>query len=166
MKGKLLVSIALGIILCLGVGFLAGQATQMSVNTWYVTLEKPFFTPPGWLFTPVWTMLYLLMGIAVGRVWSFGKHYNWGKTAIYYFCLQLLVNALWSLVFFGLRNPIAGLAVILLLFFLIIKTLQQFRGIDVWAMRLLYPYLIWVFFATLLNLGIVILNFLYIKNAT
>jgi len=160
MKGKLLVSIALGIILCLGVGYLAGQVTKMSVNTWYATLEKPFFTPPDWLFAPVWTMLYLLMGIAVGRVWYFRKHFSWGKTAIYYFCYQLLVNALWSLVFFWLRNPIASLAVILLLLFLIVKTLQQFSGIDVWATRLLYPYLIWVFFATLLNVGIVILNFL------
>ena len=94
MKGKLLVSIALGIILCLGVGYLAGQVTKMSVNTWYATLEKPFFTPPDWLFAPVWTMLYLLMGIAVGRVWYFRKHYSWGKTAIYYFCYHLLVNAL------------------------------------------------------------------------
>ena len=100
------------------------------------------------------------MGIALGRVWYSGKYYTWGKTAVYYFYFQLLVNGLWSLVFFGLQNPIAGMLVILLLLFLIVKTLQQFKGIDLWATRLLYPYLIWVSFATLLNGGIVVLNFL------
>ena len=133
MKRKLLISIVLGVMLCLGMGFLAGQATQMSVKTWYATLEKPFLTPPNWLFSPVWTLLYLLMGIAVGRVWYYSKYYSWGKTAAYYFYFQLLVNGLWSLVFFGLQNPIAGMLVILLLLFLIVKTLQQFKGIDLWA---------------------------------
>jgi len=160
MSRKLMTSIGLGVIVCFLVGFMAGQATKMSVKTWYANLEKPFFTPPDWLFAPIWTMLYLLMGIALGRVWYFSKNYNWGKTAIYYFCFQLLVNGLWSLVFFGLRKPILGMVVILILLFLIVKTLQQFKGIDLWATRLLYPYLIWVCFATLLNGGIVILNFL------
>ena len=68
MNKKLVFSIAIGVLLCLGVGFLAGQATQMSVKTWYATLEKPFFTPPDWLFAPVWTLLYVLMGVAAGRV--------------------------------------------------------------------------------------------------
>lgn len=160
MKRKLLISVLLGVMLCLSVGFLAGLATQMSVKTWYTTLEKPFFTPPDWLFSPVWTLIYLMMGIAIGRVWYFGKYYTWGKKAVYYFCFQLLVNGLWSLVFFGLQNPIAGILVILFLLFLIIKTLQKFKGIDLCATRLLYPYLIWVSFATLLNGGIVVLNFL------
>ena len=96
MSRKLITSIGLGVILCFVVGFMAGQTTQMSVKTWYANLEKPFFTPPDWLFAPVWTMLYLLMGIAFGRVWHLSKYYTWGKKAIYYFCFQLLVNGLWS----------------------------------------------------------------------
>jgi benzodiazapine receptor len=159
MKRKLIFSISIGIILCLGVGFLAGRATQMSVKTWYSTLDKPFFTPPDAVFAPVWTLLYLLMGIAVGRIWHFGIHHRWGKTAVYHFGLQLLVNGLWSLVFFGLRNPIGGMVVIIILMLLIIRTLKLFKVIDLLSSQLLYPYLIWVFFASLLNGGIVLLNF-------
>jgi benzodiazapine receptor len=160
MKRKLIFSIRVGVMVCLLVGFLAGQITQTTVNTWYPTLKKPFFTPPSWLFAPVWTLLYLLMGIAVGRVWNYGIHHRWVKTAIYHFGFQLLVNGLWSLVFFGLRNPIGALVVILVLLFLIFRTIQQFRTVDRLATRLLYPYLIWVCFATFLNGGIVFLNFL------
>jgi translocator protein len=158
-KRKLFFSIAAGVILCLGVGFLAGQATQMSVKTWYTTLEKPFFTPPDTLFAPVWTLLYLLMGIAVGRIGYFSTRRQKGKTALYLFGFQLLVNGLWSLVFFGLRTPLWGMVVILILLFLIVKTIQQFKAIDLLATRLLYPYLLWVFYASLLNGGIVLLNF-------
>lgn len=160
MKRKLIFPITIGIMICLMVGFLAGQVTQISVNTWYPTLIKPFFTPPRWLFAPVWTLLYLMMGIAVGRIWSYGIHHRRVKTAVYLFGLQLLVNGLWSLVFFGLKNPIGGLVAIGALFFLIIRTIQQFKTIDHFATNLLYPYLIWVCFASFLNSGIVFLNFL------
>jgi tryptophan-rich sensory protein len=160
MKRKLLFSIVGGVIVSMLVGFLAGQATQSSVNTWYTSLEKPFFNPPNWIFAPVWTVLYLLMGIAVGRIWNYGIHHRWVKSAVYHFGFQLLVNGLWSLVFFGLRNPIWAMVVILVLLFLIVRTIQQFRIVDLLAARLLYPYLIWVVFATYLNAGIVSLNFL------
>ena len=160
MKRKLFFSIGVGVILCLGVGFLAGQATQMSVKTWYTTLEKPFFTPPDQIFAPVWTMLYLLMGIAVGRIRHYGIHQQKGKKALYYFGLQLLVNGLWSLVLFGLRNPLWGMVVILILLFLIMKTIEEFKTIDLLAARLLFPYFLWVFYAAFLNGGIVLLNFL------
>ena len=160
MKRKLLFSIVGGVIVSMLVGFLAGQATQSSVNRWYASLEKPFFNPPNWIFAPVWTVLYLLMGIAVGRIWNYGIHHRWVKSAVYHFGFQLLVNGLWSLVFFGLRNPIWAMVVILVLLFLIVRTIQQFRIVDLLAARLLYPYLIWVVFATYLNTGIVLLNFL------
>lgn len=160
MKRKLLLSIVGGVLVSMSLGFLAGQATQSSVNTWYTTLEKPFFNPPNWIFAPVWTVLYLLMGIAVGRVWNYGIHHRWVKTAVYHFVFQLLVNGLWSLVFFGLRNPIGAMVVIVVLLFLIVRTIQQFRVVDLTATRLLYPYLIWVVFASFLNAGIVLLNFL------
>ena len=160
MKRKLLISVVGGVIISMSVGFLAGQAPQSSIDTWYATLEKPFFNPPNWIFAPVWTVLYVLMGIAVGRVCNYGIHHRWVKTAIYHFGFQLLVNGLWSLVFFGLRNPIGAMAVIVVLLFLIVRTIQQFRIVDLMGTRLLYPYLIWVVFATLLNAGIVLLNFL------
>ena len=160
MKRKLLFSIVGGVIVPILVGFLAGQAIQTSVNTWYARLEKPFFNPPNWIFAPVWTVLYLLMGIAVGRIWNYGIHHRWVKSAVYHFGFQLLVNGLWSLVFFGLRNPVWAMVVILILLFLIVRTIQQFRIVDLLAARLLYPYLIWVVFATYLNAGIVLLNFL------
>ena len=160
MNKKLVFSIVVGVMVCLSVGFLAGQATQTSVNTWYASLEKPFFNPPNWIFAPVWTLLYLLMGVAVARVWNYGIHHRWVKRAVYLFGFQLLINGLWSLVFFGLRNPIGALIVIVVLLFLIFRTIQQFRTVDVLATRLLYPYLIWVSFATFLNAGIVFLNFL------
>ena len=160
MKKKVLFSVAGGVIVSLTVGFIGSQVTQTTVNTWYTTLEKPFFNPPNWLFAPVWTVLYLLMGIAVGRVWSYGIHHRWVKSAVYHFGFQLLFNGLWSLVFFGLKNPVWAMVVILILLFLIVRTIQQFRIVDLLATRLLFPYLIWVCFAGLLNAGIVFLNFL------
>jgi len=160
MNKKLVFSIVVGVMVCLSVDFLVGQATQTSVNTWYTSLEKPFFNPPNWIFAPVWTLLYLLMGVGVGRVWNYGILHHGVKRGVYLFGFQLLLNGLWSLVFFGLRNPIGALLVILVLLFLIFRTIQQFRTVDLLAARLLYPYLIWVSFATFLNAEIIILNFL------
>ncbi len=158
MNLKLWIYITFGITLCLGVGLMASIATQMSVNTWYQILEKPFFTPPSWLFGPVWSLLYILMGIALGRVIFFITHDKLDKIGLYYFGGQLLLNGLWSLIFFGLRNPILGLLVIVILLFLILRTIKWFRAIDKLSAQILYPYFIWVIFATLLNAGIVFLN--------
>lgn len=159
MKKNMFFTIAAAVVLCLGVGFLTGQATQLSVKTWYTTLEKPFFTPPNWLFAPVWTLLYVMMGVAAGRIWHRGLQNKKVKTALYFFGLQLLFNGLWSMVFFGLRNPILGMLVIVILLFLILKTVQNFRRVDRLAALLLYPYLLWVGYASLLNGRIVVLNF-------
>ena len=158
MKLKLWIHITFGISLCLGVGFLASLATQTSVNSWYQTLEKPFFTPPSWLFAPVWIFLYILMGIAVGRVIFFINNNKLGRISLYYFGGQLLFNGLWSLIFFGFRNPVFGLLLILFLLFLIQRTIKWFRLIDVISAQILYPYFIWVIFATILNAGIIFLN--------
>ena len=158
MKLKLWICISFGITLCLVVGLIASIATQTSVNTWYITLEKPFFTPPNWLFAPVWCLLYVLMGIALGRVIFFTTQNKLNKISLYYFGGQLLFNGLWSLIFFGLRNPILGLLVIIFLLFLIQRTIKWFRVIDGLSAQILYPYFIWVIFATLLNTVIVFLN--------
>ena len=159
MKLKLWICISFGITLCLVVGLIASIATQTSVNTWYITLEKPFFTPPKWLFAPVWGLLYVLMGIALGRVIFFITQNKLNKISLYYFGGQLLFNGLWSLVFFGLKNPILGLLVIVFLLLLIQRTIKWFRVIDELSAQILNPYFVWVIFATLLNAGIVYLNF-------
>ena len=150
--------IGISVVVCLLIGALAGFATQSSVGTWYPTLAKPAFTPPDWLFGPVWTLLYLLMGIAAGLVWARGFHHIWVKTALYYFGFQLLVNGSWSLVFFGLQNPQVALVVIWALLVLIVLTIRSFRVVSKRAAWLMVPYLLWVLFASLLNLRIVQLN--------
>ena len=155
---KRIVYITISVAVCLLIGFLSSIATQSSVNDWYTTLNKPSFTPPNELFAPVWTALYILMGISAGIVWSKGYHHIWVKTALYHFVFQLLFNALWSIVFFGLKNPLLGLIVILVLLTLIMLTIKWFRIISKPAAYLLIPYVLWVGFAAALNYKIWELN--------
>ncbi|TMU55485.1 MULTISPECIES: TspO/MBR family protein [Flagellimonas] len=155
---KKLTYITLSVLICLLIGFLSSFATQSSVNDWYVGLNKPSFNPPNWIFAPVWTTLYVLMGVAAGIVWSKGFHHIWVKTALYHFGFQLLFNALWSIVFFGLKNPFWAFLVILVLLTLIALTIKWFRVVSKLASFLLVPYLLWVCFATLLNYKIWELN--------
>ncbi|MBW8242190.1 tryptophan-rich sensory protein [Muricauda oceani] len=155
---KRIIYITLSVLVCLAIGFLASIATQSSVNDWYVTLDKPSFTPPNYLFAPVWTALYIMMGVAAGIVWSKGYHHIWVKTALYHFAFQLLLNALWSIVFFGLKNPLGGMIVILALLTMIILTIKWFKVISKTAALLMIPYLLWVAFASALNYKIWELN--------
>ncbi|UCD60013.1 MAG: tryptophan-rich sensory protein [Flavobacteriaceae bacterium] len=148
---KQLTYIAISVAICLIIGFLSGFATQSSVNDWYVTLNKPSFNPPNWIFGPVWTLLYILMGIAAGIVWAKGFYHIWVKTALYNFGFQLLFNALWSVVFFGFKNPFWALLVILFLLALILVTIKWFNVVSRTAAYLLIPYFLWVCFATILN---------------
>ena len=97
---KKITRIAISVAVCLLIGFLSGFATQSSVGDWYVTLNKPSFNPPNWVFAPVWTVLYVMMGVAAGIVWIKGFYHIWVKTALYHFGFQLMFNALWSIVFF------------------------------------------------------------------
>ena len=150
--------ILISVLICVGVGSLSGIATQSSVDTWYVQLNKPIFNPPNEVFGPVWTLLYTLMGIAAGLVWNRGFHHLWVKTALYHFGFQLLLNALWSIVFFGLRNPGAALLVIIGLVIMIGLTMRWFRVVYPSTVWLLLPYLLWVLFATVLNYEIWRLN--------
>lgn len=155
---KKILYIVVSVVICLVIGFLSSVATQTSVNTWFTTLNKPSFNPPSWLFAPVWTILYIMMGVAAGLVWSKGFYHKWVKTALYFFGLQLLFNATWSIAFFGLRNPLWALFIIVFLLFLILLTIRWFRVIDRLAAYLLVPYLLWVCFATVLNYSIWALN--------
>jgi tryptophan-rich sensory protein len=140
------------------IGFLASMATQSSVNSWFSTLNKPSFNPPNWLFAPVWTTLYVLMGISAGWVWGKGFHHKWVKTGLYHFGFQLLLNALWSIAFFGLKNPFLGLVIILSLVVMLSLTIRWFYLVSRLAALLLVPYLLWVCFATALNYKIWELN--------
>ncbi|MCG5643773.1 MAG: TspO/MBR family protein [Flavobacteriaceae bacterium] len=150
--------ILISVAICLLVGFLSGFATQSSVNDWYLTLNKPFFNPPNWVFAPVWSALYILMGIAAGMVWAKGYYHIWVKTALYHFVFQLLLNALWSIVFFGLKSPLGALFIIIALNILLVFTFKWFRVVKAAAAYLLLPYIAWVAFASLLNAAIWYLN--------
>ena len=147
----------ISVVLTLGVGGLSNLIIQPAFANWYVALNKPFFTLPTWIFVPVWSLLYVLMGIAAARVWVFGRHHLWGKTALYHYGVQLLFNGLWSLVFFGLKAPKLALFVIIVLFVLIERSIHLFKLVDRKAAYLLYPYLAWIVYAGLLN-GTVALN--------
>ncbi|WP_086475909.1 MULTISPECIES: TspO/MBR family protein [Arenibacter] len=150
--------IGISVAICLLVGFLSSFATQSSVNEWYVELNKPWFNPPNWIFAPVWTLMYILMGIAAGIVWAKGFYHIWVKTALYHFGIQLLFNALWSIIFFGFNNTFGALLVIITLLVLLIFTIKWFKVVNKTAAYLLIPYLLWVCFATVLNYKIWELN--------
>ena len=146
------------ITICLIVGFLSAIATQSSVSAWYPTLSKPVFTPPNWLFAPVWTVLYILMGTAAGMVWNKGYYHKWVKTALYHFGFQLILNASWSILFFGMHLVVPALLIIISLFILLLFTFKWFKVVKPIAAYLLLPYLIWVAYATALNFEIWRLN--------
>lgn len=150
------VSVALGI--CLFVGFMASLATQAGIGDWYTTLEKPSFNPPNWIFGPVWALMYILMGIAAGIVWSKGFYHKWVQTALYHFVFQLLLNAGWSLLFFGLKEPLWALIDIVALFIVLLITIRWFKIVSDRAAYLLIPYVVWVLFAAVLNFEIWRLN--------
>ncbi|SHJ43578.1 TspO and MBR related proteins [Maribacter aquivivus] len=157
MKRKL-TYIFIGIAICSVIGFLNSVVTQSSVNGWYMTLNKPSFNPPNWIFAPVWSALYIMMGISAGWVWAKGFHHKWVKTGLYHFGFQLLLNGLWSIVFFGLKQPFYGLLVIMALLVVLSLTIKWFNVVSKFAAILLIPYLLWVCFATALNYKIWELN--------
>ena len=153
------VKILLCVVTCIAIGFLSGQVTQTSVETWFPTLEKPSFNPPSWVFAPVWSLLYVMMGIAAGLVWNRIDHENENvRKALWFFVIQLVLNALWSIIFFGLKNPLLALIEIVLLWLMIYETYVKFGKIDKIAGYLFVPYWLWVTFATALNASIWWLN--------
>lgn len=140
--------------LCLLVAVSAGAVTQTSVRTWFLTLTRPAGTPPNWVFGPVWTTLYVLMGVAAWRVWRVPGT----RPLLRLWGWQLLANAAWTPVFFGLHQLALGLLVILVLLALVALTIRAFRRADRPAAGMLVPYFAWVSFATYLNAGFWWLN--------
>jgi tryptophan-rich sensory protein len=153
------VKITIALVVCLAVGYSASLITRPSVETWYPTIEKPFFNPPNWIFMPVWTLLYIFMAVAAGLVWDTIKEQNEAvKKALGFFIIQLTLNAIWSYLFFGLKNPMLALIEIALLWLMIYETYLKFTKINKTAGYLLIPYLAWVGFAAILNASIWWLN--------
>ena len=151
--------IVLVVTTCLVIGYLSGIVTRESITTWYPTLIKPFFNPPNWIFAPVWTALYIMMGVAGGLVWNqIETQPELVKKGFLFFIIQLGLNALWSYLFFGLHNPFLALIEVILLLLMIFETYVIFKKIDRIAGMLMVPYLCWVTFATLLNASIWWLN--------
>lgn len=140
----------------LGAGFWGSTATILSITGWYAGLVRPVWTPPNWLFMPVWTLLYLLMGSATALVWNSAKPGAWRPVA--FFFVHLLVNAYWSIVFFGQHDPKTAFALIVVMWLMIAGMMFWFWKYSRLATYLLVPYLIWVSYASSLNLGIIMLN--------
>lgn len=149
---------AVAVLLCEAVGVMAAVATQSSVQTWYPTLEKPFFTPPDALFAPVWIVLYALMGVAAALVWRLGPGEARVQMALVLFAGQLVLNAGWSVVFFGRQSIEGGLVVIALLWLAVAAATWLFFALRTAAGWLLVPYLAWVTYADALNVALWRLN--------
>ncbi len=152
----------LKLLACLAVVLVAGGigslATTKAIPTWYKGLTKPSFNPPNWLFGPAWTLLYLLMAVAAWLVWKQGSGAAGVKPALAVFLVQLVLNTLWSVFFFGLRSPLAGLVDIAVLWLAILATIVLFFRVSVPAGILLLPYIAWVTFAAALNAAVLRLN--------
>ena len=146
------------IAICIMVEIFSGLITQGSVNTWYKTIIKPEFTPPNWLFAPVWTLLYLMMGFAWGHINAVLSDYKILKRANILFVTQLVFNALWSIIYFGAHSVGYALLDIVLLLLALILTIYHFFRISKLAGWLLVPYLLWTLYATVLNASIWYLN--------
>ena len=146
------------ILLCQAAGIVGSFFTVQSVGTWYADINKPFFNPPNSVFGPVWTILYVLMGVSFFLVWRRWEENNYTKRALSVFLVQLLLNSMWSFAFFGFRSPLAGLIVIILLWMAILLTIISFFKISRVAAVILIPYIAWVSFAVILNGSIFLLN--------
>jgi len=149
------------LIVSVGVPLLAGGvgavATMPAISTWYAALNKPWFTPPDWLFGPVWTLLYILMGLALFLVWRSPRSRT-RDIGIALFTVQLAVNVFWSFAFFGLENTLYGMLTIIALWILIAATIFQFYKVSKGAASLMVPYILWVSVATALNTAVYLLN--------
>jgi translocator protein len=158
-NNKKILKLLIMIIACEIIGSIGTIFTTPNIPTWYAGLIKPFFNPPNWLFAPVWTILFMLMGVSLYIISESDLKNNFKKKiAFAWFSIQFFFNVLWSLLFFGLKNPFLGFIGIIILWFSIITTIIYFYKINKKAAYLLIPYIIWVSFALILNYSIMILN--------
>lgn len=138
------------LVICQLAGIIGSIFTAPAIPEWYASLEKPAFNPPNWIFSPVWIFLYLLMGVTLYILWQ-----NWpkkeAKTALFFFAIQLVLNALWSVIFFGLELPMVAFLEIIILWVFILMTMIKASRVSKAAIYLLLPYILWVNFAAVLN---------------
>ena len=146
------------ILLCELAGIVGSFFTRPSIPGWYAGLVKPLFNPPNWIFGPVWTTLYVLMGLAAYLVYEKGLRRNDVRKALAVFGGQLVLNALWSIVFFGAHQILGAAVLIVVLWAMILATILLFSRISKAAAYLLIPYILWVSFATVLNISLYVLN--------
>ncbi|MEK7167652.1 MAG: TspO/MBR family protein [Patescibacteria group bacterium] len=144
-----ILKLILAILVCELAGIIGSVFTVNAIPNWYNSLEKPFLSPPNWIFGPVWTTLYLMMGISLFLVWK-----NKTKTALTLFFVQLVLNSVWSIIFFGLQSPGIAFGELLILWVFILLTIISFYKISKPAAFLLIPYILWVSFAGYLNFAI------------
>lgn len=157
-KGSKIIKLVISILVCQGAGAIGSLFTTPAISTWYATIQKPSFNPPNWIFAPVWTLLFLLMGISLYLIWSRGFRDKETKIALVIFSTQLLLNILWSILFFGLQSPLYAFIEIIILWMAILLTIISFYKISKTAAYLLLPYIAWVSFASVLNFSILIIN--------
>ncbi|MDP3985617.1 MAG: TspO/MBR family protein [bacterium] len=159
MRSKNIFKFIVAIVVCECAGIIGSFFTVPAIRSgWYAALVKPDVAPPNWLFGPVWTTLYALMGSATFLVWKKGLGRKDVKRALIIFDIQLVLNVLWSIIFFGMRQPAAALVEIVVLWIFILATIIAFAKISKPAAWLLVPYILWVSFAIYLNYNFAILN--------
>lgn len=147
------------ILLCEFVGIAGSLFTAASVRSWYPTLQKPVFSPPNWIFGPVWVTLYALMGIAAYRISGLGTKRKEVQNAIGLFLVNLFFNAIWSPVFFGARNILLAFIIIAVMWVSLIGVIFRYQNLDKPSAYLMLPYFLWVSFAMVLNYHLWLLNF-------
>ncbi|MFH1631334.1 MAG: TspO/MBR family protein [Candidatus Aenigmatarchaeota archaeon] len=160
-KKKLRISpskLLLSILLCIIIGSSAAVFMSSSIDNWYTTLAKPTWTPPNWVFAPVWLTLFALMGVSIYLIWQHGRRNENITTAFILFCVQFAANIMWSFFFFGMESPIIAFADIILLWLLIATTIIAFYRISKPASYIMIPYIVWVTIAAALNYSVILLN--------
>ncbi len=158
MSARTLLHILVFVAIAQAAGLIGTYFTADAIPTWYATLAKPSFSPPNWVFGPVWVTLYMMMGIAAALVWSERTRKTHANRGMNWYWTQLSLNALWSPIFFGMQRLDIALVVIVLLWLSIVMTIREFWKVHIWLGVALVPYLVWVSFATVLNFSLWRLN--------
>jgi translocator protein len=153
-----IIKLIISIVASFAAGGIGSLFTFKAIPTWYPGLRKPPYTPPNWAFGPVWTTLYILMGISVFLVWQKGLDTSGALLAFVLFWTQLVINALWSVIFFGMKSKGGGVITIVILWLFILATIVASFRVSSWSGVLLIPYIVWVSIASYLNIGVWVLN--------
>ena len=155
---KDIAELIISLVIVFAAGGIGTIFTLSQIPTWYATLTKPSWAPPNWLFGQVWTTLYILMAIALFLVWREGLNREDVRLAILIFAVQLVLNVLWSVIFFGYNSLLGGLVVVIILWIVILANIIVFYRVSKPAGLLLLPYIIWVSIASYLNYSVYLLN--------